>query len=146
VLLQAALVMLTLVWILKIHVVHPSALALTLAVAAFSFLMMVYALTRAFGDAGKALAMVFLAVQLSSSGGLLPVELSGGLFASMSPWLPMTWVVQAIKACMFGAYDDRWQQPLSWVAGAGLLVSVVACYLGRWRYVRSSQVRPAVSF
>ena len=146
VLLQAALVMLTLVWILKIHVVHTGALALTLAVAAISFLMMVYALTRAFGDAGKALAMVFLAVQLSSSGGLLPVELSGGLFASLSPWLPMTWVVQAIKACMFGAYDDRWQQPLSWVAGAGLLVSVVACYLGRWRYVRSSQVRPAVSF
>ena len=146
VLVQAALVMLTLVWVLKIHVVHPGALVLTLGVASVTFLMMVYALTRAFGDAGKALAMVFLAVQLSSSGGLLPVELSGGLFASISPWLPMTWVVQAIKVCMFGAYDDAWVRPLVWVASAGLAVSVLACYLGRWRYVRSSQVRPAVSF
>ena len=90
--------------------------------------------------------MVFLAVQLTSSGGLLPVELSGGLFASISPWLPMTWVVQAIKVCMFGAYDDAWLRPLVWVAGAGVLVAVLACYVGRWRYVRSSQVRPAVSF
>ncbi|OYT90321.1 MAG: hypothetical protein CFE43_18890 [Burkholderiales bacterium PBB3] len=146
VLVQAALVMLTLLWVLKIHVVHPGALALTLGVAAATFLMIVYALTRAFGDAGKALAMVFLAVQLSSSGGLLPVELSGGLFASISPWLPMTWVVQAIKVCMFGAYDDAWVRPLTWVASAGLVVSVLACYLGRWRYVLSSQVRPAVSF
>ena len=146
VLVQAALVMLTLVWVLKVQVVHPGALALTLAVAATTFLMMVYALTRAFGDAGKALAMVFLAVQLTSSGGLLPVELSGGLFASISPWLPMTWVVQAIKVCMFGAYDDAWLRPLVWVAGAGVLVAVLACYVGRWRYVRSSQVRPAVSF
>ncbi|OYU43255.1 MAG: hypothetical protein CFE44_19410, partial [Burkholderiales bacterium PBB4] len=95
---QAALVMATLVWVLRIKVVHPGALALTLGLSTATFLLIVYALTRAFGDAGKALAMVFLALQLSSSGGVLPVELSGGMFASISPWLPMTWVVQAIKA------------------------------------------------
>ncbi len=146
VLLQAALVLLTLLFILKIHVVSLGPLALTLGVAALTFLIMVYALTHAFGDAGKALAMVFLAVQLSSSGGILPVELSGGLFANISPWLPLTWVVQAIKASLFGAYDGRWQIPLAWVATAGSAVALLACYLGRWRYVRTADVRPAVSF
>lgn len=146
VLLQAMLVLLTLVAVLDIHILHPGPLALTLSVAALTFLLIVYALTRAFGDAGKALAMVFLAVQLSSSGGILPVELSGGLFANISPWLPLTWVVQAIKATMFGAYDGVWQQPLAWVSLAGVSVGVLGCYLGRWRYVRSSDVRPTVSF
>ena len=113
---------------------------------AAALLVMVYALTRAFGDAGKALAMVFLAVQLSSSGGILPVELSGSWFANISPWLPLTWVVQSIKASMFGAYDGEWLRPLGWVAMAGLVVASLACYVGRWRYVRTSDVRPAISF
>lgn len=146
VLLQAGLVLMTLVFVLKIQIVSLGPLTLILAVAALTFLVMVYALTRAFGDAGKALAMVFLAVQLSSSGGILPVELSGGWFANISPWLPLTWVVQAIKASMFGAYDGRWLQPLSWLALSGLSVALVACYAGRWRYVRTAEVRPAVSF
>jgi putative membrane protein len=146
VLLQAGLVLLTLIFVLKIKIVSLGPLALTLAVAAATFLIIVYALTRAFGDAGKALAMVFLAVQLSSSGGILPVELSGGWFANISPWLPLTWVVQAIKASMFGAYDGEWLRPLGWVALAGLLIAMLACYVGRWRYVRTAEVRPAVSF
>jgi putative membrane protein len=101
-------------------------------------------LTRAFGDAGKALAMVLLAVQLSSSGGVLPVELSGGLFAQISPWLPLTWVVRAIKASMFGAYNGAWQTPLLLVAASGAVALVLATYLGRWRYVNAGGMRPAV--
>ncbi len=146
VVLQAALVLLTLLFILKIHVVSLGPLVLTLGVAALTFLVIVYALTRAFGDAGKALAMVFLAVQLSSSGGILPVELSGGLFTQISPWLPLTWVVRAMKASLFGAYDGRWQWPLAWVASTGFVVALLACYLGRWRYVRPVDVHPAISF
>ncbi len=146
VLLQAGLVLLTLIFVLKINIVSLGPLSLTLGIAALTFLLMVYALTRAFGDAGKALAMVFLAVQLSSSGGILPVELSGGLFANISPWLPLTWVVQALKASMFGAYDGVWLRPLGWVALSGMAVATLACYAGRWRYVRTSEVRPAVSF
>ncbi len=146
VLVQAALVLVTLLFILNVKVLHPGPLALILAVAAITFLVIVYALTRAFGDAGKAMAMVFLAVQLSSSGGILPVELSGRLFADISPWLPLTWVVQAMKASMFGAFDDAWLSPLGLVTLAGLLVGLLACYLGKWHFVRTSEVRPPVSF
>lgn len=51
---------------------------------------MIMALTLMFGDAGKGFAMILLAVQLSSSGGVVPVELSGGWFMQISPWLPLT--------------------------------------------------------
>lgn len=146
VLVQAGLLLLTVTCILRIPIRHPWAFALTLVIASLAFLCIVFALTRALGDAGKALAMIFLAVQLSSSGGVLPVELSGALFADISPWLPLTWVVRAMKATMFGAYGSAWQEPLALVALAGLGAALMACFVGRWRFVRPGAIRPAVDF
>ncbi len=143
---QAAILLIAVVWVLQIPLAHPGAFALTLVLASLTFLSIVFAMTRAFGDAGKALAMIFLAVQLSSSGGILPVELSGGIFANISPWLPLTWVVRALKASMFGAYGGGWGHPLSVVALGGLLSLVSAIWVGRWRFVKASSVRPAVDF
>jgi putative membrane protein len=105
---------------------------------------MVLLLTKAFGDAGKAMAMVLLAVQLSSSGGVMPVELSGGLFTQISPWLPMTWVVRAVKASLFGAFDAQWAQPLAYVAASGTAAMLLAMVVGRWRFVKTNALRPAV--
>ncbi|MEY4883617.1 MAG: hypothetical protein RIS34_1471 [Pseudomonadota bacterium] len=146
VLLQALLVFVLVIYILKIRVADPQAFAWALVVAALTFLVIVFALTRAFGDVGKALALIFLAVQLSSSGGILPVELSGGLFADISPWLPLTWVVRALKATMFGAYDGAWQHPLQMVALAGMAAAIMASTVGRWRFVKQASMRPTVEF
>jgi putative membrane protein len=146
VLMQAFLVLVAVMFLLHIHILHPGAFVLTLTISSLTFLSIVFALTRALGDAGKALAMLFLAVQLSSSGGVLPVELSGGVFAHISPWLPMTWVVQAIKASMFGAYDSGWMAPLMQVALAGLAAMLMASFVGRWRYVEHTEMRPPIEF
>jgi putative membrane protein len=84
--------------------VHWVGFCLTLALPSLTFLFIVIGLVRALGDAGRALSIVLLTLQTSASGGLLPVELSGSLYESISPWLPMTWVVKGvIKASMFGA-------------------------------------------
>jgi putative membrane protein len=146
VLLQAALVYATVVWGLHIHIAQPALFALTLGLSSFTFLSIVVALTRVMGDAGKAVAMIFLAIQLSSSGGILPVELSGTLFSSISPWLPLTWVVRAMKVSMFEAYGGQWQHPMVVIALTCLAALTSACWLGRWRYVNPSAVRPAVDF
>lgn len=146
VLLQSLLLLLSVLFLLKINVVNVGAFAVTLALSAVTFLLIVFALTRLFGDAGKALALVFLAVQISSSGGVLPVELSGGWFAQISPWLPITWVVKAIKASMFGAFEGDWQYPMALVALAGAVAAGVACTLGRWRFVKQASLRPVLDF
>lgn len=146
VLLQAFTVLISVQFLLKINIVHPMAFVATMAIASFTFLCIVFAMTRALGDAGKALAMLFLAVQLSSSGGVLPVELSGGFFSNISPWLPMTWVVKALKASMFGAYDDAWQLPLLLLLLGCIVAIIFASMLGRWRFVDTASVRPAVDF
>ncbi|WP_293661424.1 YhgE/Pip domain-containing protein [Rhodoferax sp. OV413] len=144
VVLQALALGATVQWGLHAHIANPQALAWCLGVSGLSFLMMVILLTRAMGDAGKVISMVFLSVQLSASGGMLPVELSGGLYETLSPWLPMTWVVRAIKAAMFGAYGGDWQAPLMMVAAGGVACLLLAAWIGRWRYLPSSQIQPAV--
>jgi putative membrane protein len=146
VLLQAAIVHITVVWGLNIQIAQPGLFALTLALSALTFLSIVIALTRVMGDAGKAVSMIFLAVQLSSSGGVLPVELSGTLFSNISPWLPLTWVVRAMKISMFEAYGGAWQHPMAVIALTCLAALLSACWLGRWRYVNPAAMRPAVDF
>lgn len=143
-LLQATLVLVTVRSVLGIAIRHPLALVLTLVCASLTFVCIVFALTRAFGDAGKALAMLFLALQFSASGGLLPVELSGSLYAQISPWLPMTWVVMGVKASMFGAYEGNWQTPLAVIGAIGLAAAAVACWVGRWRFVPWRDMHPAM--
>lgn len=137
-LLQTAVVLVTTLFVLKIHIMHPWAFALTLAMASNTFLLIVFTLSKTLGDAGKGISMFLLAVQLSSSGGILPVELSGGLFAQISPWLPLTWVVNSIKASMFGAYGGAWQLPLLQLGLAALGAAAIACWAGTWRYAPSS--------
>ena len=144
VLLQALLILLAMLWILAIKAHDAMALGLILGVTSLTFLLIVFAFIRALGDAGKALALVLLAVQLSSSGGVLPVVLSGGLFAQISPYMPITWVVKALKASLFGAFDGDWQHPLQWIAVAGAMAALSACFVGRWRFVEPSALRPTL--
>lgn len=146
VLAQAALVYATVVWGLHMRIARPALFALTLGLSALTFLAIVFALTRLMGDAGKAASMIFLAVQLSSSGGILPVELSGTLFSEISPWLPLTWVVRALKISMFDAYGGEWLHPMAVIATICGIALLSACWLGRWRYLRPSALRPAVDF
>ena len=146
VLLQAFLIWVTVLCIERIETVDSAWLFVTVAGASVTVVMMVNALTRAFGDGGRALALVLLAVQLSSSGGLLPVELSGGFFAQISPYMPITWVVKALKASLFGAFEGDFQHSLQLLAFAGLAAGLMACYVGRWRYVKPAALRPTLDF
>lgn len=43
-------------------------------VSSFVFTLIIYTLTVSFGDIGKALAVVFLVIQIAGAGGTFPVE------------------------------------------------------------------------
>lgn len=144
VLAQAGVILLMLTLILDIRVTHLPGLALTLALASLTFLLIIVALTRAFGDTGKALALILLILQLSSAGGVFPIELSGSFFQNLNPWLPFTWVVRAFRASMFGAYDGEWLHSWTVIAGIAFIALLASTYLGRWRYVGLDEHRPAI--
>lgn len=142
VLAQAAMVLLMILLVLRIQPIHPWALAATMAVTSLTFMAMTLALVRALGDSGKALASILLVLQLSAAGGVVPIELSSSFFRELNPWLPLTWVVRAVRASMFGAYDHSWGVALGLVALAGILALVIATWVGRWRVVPREQYGP----
>jgi putative membrane protein len=142
VVLQSVLMLFTVLVVLQVNVIHPVALACMVISAGLAFFCLICAFTHFMGDAGKALAMVLLAIQLTSSGGVMPVELSGSFFSTLSPWLPITWLALGLKASLFGAFEGTWV--LSWlqISGVGLCAAILPLAFGRWRYVSVRQLRP----
>ena len=144
VLAQALAVLLMSRFALNIQAAHPVGLVLTLVVASVCFMLITLALVRAFGDAGMALASMLLIVQLSSAGGIVPIELTSEFFRHLNPWLPFTWVVRAVRASMFGAFDSEWLSALGLVVLAALAAGLMATWVGRWRFVPGRDYRPAL--
>ena len=127
---------------LKVPMPRPGLFALTLATASVAFLSIVWALVRVLGDFGKVVAVLLLIVQVSAAGALLPIELSDEAFQVLHPYLPLTWVVQAFRVSLFGAFDGAfWPAylPVAGTAAAGLILGAI---VGRWRPVPPDQWRP----
>ena len=133
-------------FVLELQVSRLLPFALTLSISALTFLTLIVALTRAFGDAGKAAVLLLMVLQLSSAGGVFPVELSGGIYPVISPWLPFTWVIKAMRASMFGAFDGDWFSPWLVIGLIGSIAWLAACFVGRWQFVGPAEHRPAVEF
>lgn len=143
---QALVIMLMSLFLLELHVVRLGAYALTLILSSLTFLTLIVALTRAFGDAGKAAVLLLMVLQLSSAGGVLPVELSGGVYQAVSPWLPFTWVIKALRASMFGAFNGDWLNAWLVIGLIGAIAGLAACFIGRWQFVSAEDHRPAMEF
>lgn len=141
---QSMVIMLTSLFLLELHVSKLLPYALTLVISSLTFLTLIVALTRAFGDVGKAAVLLLMVLQLSSAGGVMPVELSGGIYQTVSPWLPFTWVIKALRASMFGAFDGDWFSPWLIIVLIGALAWLAACFVGRWQFVSQDDHRPAM--
>jgi putative membrane protein len=62
-----------------------------------------------FGNLGKGIAVLLLIVQVTGCGGSYPLPILPDFVQAVSPWLPATHVVDAMRAAMFGVYqNDFW--------------------------------------
>ncbi|MDB5101661.1 MAG: transcriptional regulator, MarR family, partial [Cyanobacteria bacterium RYN_339] len=96
-----------------------------------TFLVTLMALIMILGDAGKLVAIVLLVFQLGAAGGAYPVELTGGVFAKAHPYLPVSNMVDALRACLFGAYNGRWGYYVAAMLAFGWGAWLLAVALGR---------------
>ena len=145
VVLGQSLVMVVMVqWVLGIRVHDIGPFLVTVAASSMTFLLILFALIRWFGELGKVLGILLLIVQLSSAGATMPIELTTPFFQSLHPWLPFTWVVRAFRASLFGAYDGQWLAHWTVVAlcGGGALLG--GMLVGRWKFVPAADYRPGI--
>ena len=70
---------------------------------AFAFTAFHYLLTTAFGRVGLVISLFLLAIQVTSTGGLYPVELLAKPFQLVSPFLPLTYGVSGMQAIISGS-------------------------------------------
>jgi putative membrane protein len=75
----------------------PFALLTALAFTAFHHL-----LTVAFGRAGLVISLFLLAVQITATGGLYPIQVLSEPFQAISPFLPLTYGVSGMQAIISG--------------------------------------------
>lgn len=106
---QSTLLTLGLILFVEIEPVHPFLLILAGWVTSIVFTLIVYTAVVAFGNAGKALAVLLLVIQISGSGGAYPLQLLPDWFQNISPFLPATHAIDAMRAAIAGSYGgDYW--------------------------------------
>lgn len=101
-LLQALVVALGDVFLLKAYVADFWAFLRVALWAATVFSLIVYTTVSTFGSAGKAMVIVFLVLQLSGAGGTFPIELSSSFFQAINPFLPFTYAIAAMREAVGG--------------------------------------------
>ncbi|WEG08181.1 YhgE/Pip domain-containing protein [Microbacterium horticulturae] len=113
---QSTLVMLGLILFVQIEPAHPFLLILAGWVISLVFTLLIYTAVVAFGNAGKALAVLVLVIQISGSGGAYPLQLLPQWFQNVSPFLPATHAVAAVRAALAGVYAGDYWISLGWLA------------------------------
>ncbi|MFK7695551.1 YhgE/Pip family protein [Paenibacillus sp. HJGM_3] len=123
-LLQALIVTLGNYFILGTYVVHKGWFLLFALLISFVFVTITYTLVSVFGNIGKGLAIVFLVLQFSSSGGTFPVTTASPFFQKLNPFVPFTYAVSALREAVGGILAKTVVRDISF-----LLLSVIVCYI-----------------
>ena len=133
---QSTLVTLGLILFVRIEPAHPFLLVLAGWVTSLVFTLLIYTLVVAFGNAGKALAVLVLVIQVSGAGGAYPLEMLPQWFQSVSPFLPATHAIAAMRSAIAGVYGADF-----WIS-LGLLAAFIVPVLLLGLVLR----RPLISF
>ena len=106
--LQALIICLGDLYILRIQCLHPAQFILVGVVAALVYSLMMFTLTVSFKDVGKAIAVIIMVIQVAGSGGTFPVEVLPSFFQAVNPYLPFTFCINAMRECIAGMYANAY--------------------------------------
>ncbi len=127
--LQALIICLGDLYILRIQCLHPAQFILVGVVAALVYSLMMFTLTVSFKDVGKAIAVIIMVIQVAGSGGTFPVEVLPSFFQAVNPYLPFTFCINAMRECIAGMYANAYALDLIWLCiiyvPISLLIGVV---------------------
>ncbi len=89
---------------LLLHIQVTSALLFTLTTVYIGVcaMIIVYSMTSTFGNAGKALAIIILVLQITATGGTFPVEILPPFFQAIHPYLPLSYAIGALREVIAG--------------------------------------------
>ncbi|MFD7285597.1 YhgE/Pip family protein [Streptomyces sp. NPDC059863] len=101
-LLQVGALISVLHWAIGLEMARAAGTVGFLALVTCCFTAIVQWLNARFGPAGRILVLALLMLQLTSAGGTYPVQTSPGFFGAIHPFLPMSYVVDALRRLISG--------------------------------------------
>ncbi|MFI6797953.1 YhgE/Pip family protein [Streptosporangium canum] len=119
---------------LGMEAAHWAGIAGILLLTVAAFLAIVQAVNALLGAPGRVVVLALLMLQLTSAAGTYPIETSPGFFQTISPWLPMSWVVSALRRLISGGdLTVVWHAcgVLTLTVALGLSLTVYAVHKGR---------------
>ncbi|MCX5523526.1 YhgE/Pip domain-containing protein [Streptomyces bobili] len=128
--LQTTALIAVLHWAVGLEMVRAAGTVGFLFLVAACFTAIVQWLNARFGPAGRILVLALLMLQLTSAGGTYPVQTSPDFFNALHPYLPMSYVVEALRRLITGGgLGPVWQACVvltAFTAGALALTALSA--------------------
>ncbi|MFR9791658.1 YhgE/Pip family protein [Streptomyces sp. MB22_4] len=128
--LQVGALMAVLHWAIGLQMLRAAGTIGFLFLVTACFAAIVQWLNARFGAAGRILVLALLMLQLTSAGGTYPVQTSPGFFNAIHPFLPMSYIVAALRRLITGGgLGPVWQACAvlaAFTAGALALTALAA--------------------
>jgi len=121
---QAVIVTSGNLFLLGTHVVDKGWFVLFAILISSVFVTITYTLVSVFGNIGKGLAIIFLVLQFSSSGGTFPVSMASAFFQALNPFMPFTYAVGLMREAVGGIF---WEVVLKDVMFLFIFIGI--CYV-----------------
>ena len=109
-LVQSTLMVLGLQVYVGIDPAHRFLMLLAGWVISLVFMMIVFSFVFTFDNAGKAICVLLLVMQVSAAGGAYPLPLVPQWVQNISPWVPGTYAIDMLRSSIAGIYEaDYWK-------------------------------------
>ncbi|PWW07487.1 putative membrane protein [Paenibacillus cellulosilyticus] len=121
---QALIATLGVLYLLHVHAANKLWFVLTGVFVGVVFVIITYTLRSIFGNVGSGLAMLFLVLQMSSSGVTFPISMTSRFFQVVSPFMPFTHAIIMFRETIGGMIvSTMWKE-------ATVLLSFILLFFG----------------
>lgn len=110
---QAAIIVAGDLWLLKVNIVEPGLFFLAASFTATAFSLLIYSLTLAFGDVGKAVCVIVMVLQIAGSSGTFPIELLPDIYQKIYIFFPFPYAITAMREALAGMYGTAYMAALA---------------------------------
>lgn len=110
---QAAIIVAGDLWLLKVNIVEPGLFFLAASFTATAFSRLIYSLTLAFGDVGKAVCVIVMVLQIAGSSGTFPIELLPDIYQKIYIFFPFPYAITAMREALAGMYGTAYMTALA---------------------------------
>ncbi|WNS42919.1 YhgE/Pip domain-containing protein [Paenibacillus sp. MMS20-IR301] len=127
--LQALVAALGNLFILNCYVADKGWFVLFAALISIVFVTTIFTLVAVFGNIGKGIAIVFMILQFSSSGGTFPISTTAHVFQALNPFMPFTYAISLLREAVGGILPEVAVRDALFLILFGLLALLLALLL-----------------